>query len=90
MAQIIIHQSIHIQTIRVGSVSNSSVFQIGSAGVIKPTANLNNTGNYEGPAPEPKGFTTVTDSQKIAENLGGTETLTPLAPPGVRGRLKGG
>ncbi|QPC46030.1 spore germination protein GerPB [Mangrovibacillus cuniculi] len=85
MAQIIVHQSIHIQTIRVGAVSNSSVFQIGSAGVIKPTANLNNTGQYQGPAPEPKGFTIVTDSQKISEEIGSSETFTPLTSPRVEG-----
>lgn len=48
-----IQQSIQIQYIRVGSISNSSVLQIGSAGIIKPLSNLYNTGGFTGPAPLP-------------------------------------
>lgn len=46
-----VHQSITIQTLRVNSVSNSSVLQIGAAGVIKSLSNLYNTGGFTGPAP---------------------------------------
>lgn len=46
-----VHQQIIIQTLRVGSVSNSSVLQIGAAGVIKSLSNLYNTGGFTGPAP---------------------------------------
>jgi spore germination protein PB len=46
-----VHQSIIIQTLRVNSVSNSSVLQIGAAGVIKSLSNLYNTGGFTGPAP---------------------------------------
>ncbi|MFD0048811.1 spore germination protein GerPB [Actinomycetes bacterium NPDC127524] len=46
-----IQQSIHINMIKIGSVSNSSVFQIGSAGVIKPYSTLSNTGGFTAPAP---------------------------------------
>lgn len=35
-----------------GSVANSSVLQIGSAGIIKPMSTLSNTGGYTQPAPE--------------------------------------
>lgn len=35
-----------------GSLTNSSVLQIGSAGVIRPTAHLFNTGGFIKPAPE--------------------------------------
>lgn len=49
-----INQSICIQTLRVGSVSNSSVLQIGSAGLIKPASHLYNTGEFTEPAPEIK------------------------------------
>ncbi|WP_453990533.1 spore germination protein GerPB [Bacillus nitroreducens] len=47
-----INQSICIHTLRVGSVSNSSVLQIGSAGLIKPASHLYNTGGFTEPAPE--------------------------------------
>lgn len=47
-----INQSIVIHQVKIGGVSNSSVFQIGSAGVIKSISNLNNTGGFSGPSPE--------------------------------------
>jgi spore germination protein PB len=47
-----IHQTININQLKVGSVSNSSVLQIGSAGMIKPLSNLYNTGGFKGPAPQ--------------------------------------
>jgi len=47
-----INQSISIHFLKVGSVSNSSVLQIGSAGMIKSLSNLYNTGSFLGPAPE--------------------------------------
>jgi spore germination protein PB len=46
-----IHQTIVIQQLRVDAVTNSSVLQIGSAGVIKALSNLYNTGGFTGPAP---------------------------------------
>ncbi|WML49621.1 spore germination protein GerPB [Neobacillus sp. PS3-34] len=48
-----IQQSIQINFIKIGGISNSSVFQIGSAGIIKPTSNLYNTGGFKEPAPVP-------------------------------------
>ncbi|KAB2330921.1 spore germination protein GerPB [Bacillus mesophilum] len=47
-----IQQSIHINMIKIGGVSNSSVLQIGSAGIIKPASYLYNTGGFTEPAPE--------------------------------------
>lgn len=52
MMQLNIHQQINIQQLRVGSVSNSSVFQIGSAGSIQSLSQLYNSGGYAGPAPQ--------------------------------------
>lgn len=49
--ELIIHQQITIHKLDVGSISNSSIFQIGSAGVIKGLSNLFNTGGFTGPAP---------------------------------------
>ncbi|MCM3567801.1 spore germination protein GerPB [Neobacillus mesonae] len=46
-----IQQSIHINFIKIGGVTNSSVLQIGSAGIIKPSAHLYNTGGFTKPAP---------------------------------------
>lgn len=49
-----VQQTISIQFIKIGGISNSSVLQIGSAGMIKPVSNLFNTGGYTEPAPIPK------------------------------------
>jgi len=49
---LIVNQHIVIHQLRVDSVANSSVLQIGSAGMIKPLSNLYNTGGFTGPAPE--------------------------------------
>ncbi|WP_010275109.1 spore germination protein GerPB [Paenibacillus senegalensis] len=48
-----VHQTINIHTLKVEAVSNSSVLQIGTAGIIKPLSNLYNTGGFTGPAPLP-------------------------------------
>ena len=45
-------QYIMINQIRINGISNSSVFQIGTAGLIKPLSNLYNTGGFTEPAPE--------------------------------------
>ncbi|TBL73057.1 spore germination protein GerPB [Paenibacillus thalictri] len=46
-----VHQTIIIHQLRVGSVTNSSVLQIGSSGMIKSLSNLYNSGGFTGPAP---------------------------------------
>lgn len=48
-----VQQSIHIQMIKIGGMSNSSVFQIGTSGQILPASYLYNTGGFVEPAPEP-------------------------------------
>ena len=48
-----IQQTIHINILRIGSISNASVLQIGSAGLIRPAAHLYNSGGFTKPAPEP-------------------------------------
>lgn len=53
-----VQQSIHINTLRIGGMTNSSVLQIGSAGIIKPAAYLYNTGGFSAPAPSAKKFGT--------------------------------
>jgi spore germination protein PB len=45
-------QNIHIQVLRINGISNSSVLQIGTAGIIKPLSNLYNTGEFTAPAPQ--------------------------------------
>jgi len=47
----VVHQQITIHKLEVGSVTNSSVLQIGTAGMIKSLSNLYNTGGFTGPAP---------------------------------------
>lgn len=46
-----IQQSIKINFIKIGGLTNSSVLQIGSAGIIKPASYLYNTGGFTKPAP---------------------------------------
>ncbi|KYC92766.1 spore germination protein GerPB [Bacillus amyloliquefaciens] len=61
---------------RVESVSNSSILQIGSAGSIKALSNLYNTGSYVEPAPP------VTAGQTATTGGGpGTSSFVPLQPP---------
>ncbi|NOV02908.1 spore germination protein GerPB [Paenibacillus planticolens] len=48
----IIHQTIMIQNLKVNSVANSSVLQIGTAGSIRSLSNLYNTGGFVEPTPE--------------------------------------
>jgi len=49
--KIYLQQTIQIHMIKIGGISNSSVFQIGSAGIIKPASYLYNTGGFIRPAP---------------------------------------
>ena len=63
-----INQSITIHTLRVDGITNSSILQIGSAGMIKSLSNLYNTGGFTEPAPE-------------AGELEARPPLVPLAPP---------
>lgn len=65
---LIVHQSIVIHQLRVDSVANSSVLQIGSAGAIKGLSNLYNTGGFTAAAP-------------AATAAAGAETLVPLPAP---------
>ncbi|MGP4041848.1 spore germination protein GerPB [Gracilibacillus sp. D59] len=62
-----INQSIYIHFLKVGSISNSSVLQIGSTGKMQSVSQLYNTGGYEAPAEE-------------ATPEGGPEPLVPLSP----------
>ncbi|GAE93617.1 protein GerPB [Gracilibacillus boraciitolerans JCM 21714] len=65
--QITINQSIYIHFLKVGSITNSSVLQIGSTGKMQALSQLYNTGGYEAPAEE-------------ASPQGTSEPLVPLAP----------
>jgi spore germination protein PB len=47
-----VQQTISIQYLKINSVTNSSVLQIGSSGIIKPTTYLYNTGGFTGAAPQ--------------------------------------
>lgn len=44
-----VNQKITIYELRVQGITNSSVLQIGSSGMIKPLSNLYNTGGYTEP-----------------------------------------
>ena len=49
-----IKQNIHIHSIRISTIANSSTLQIGSAGIIKPVTKLENSGGFTEPAPKTK------------------------------------
>lgn len=46
-----VQQNITIHHLRINVVTNSSILQIGTAGLIKPLSNVFNTGGFTGPAP---------------------------------------
>ena len=46
-----IQQNIQINMLRIDNIGNASVFQIGSAGFIRPSAHLYNSGGFTKPAP---------------------------------------
>jgi spore germination protein PB len=75
-----INQTICINYLRVEAVSNSSVLQIGSAGIIKPLSNLYNTGGYTEPAPQ---IETETPTGVVTEEEE-EESLVPLTSPTIR------
>ncbi|MBT2573883.1 spore gernimation protein GerPB [Bacillus sp. ISL-51] len=58
-----VNQTIQINYMRVESVSNSSILQIGSAGSIKSLSNLYNTGSYVEAAPAVSAGQTVAVSE---------------------------
>ncbi|BCB02989.1 spore germination protein GerPB [Bacillus sp. KH172YL63] len=70
MTNYYVQQSIQIQFIKIGGMSNSSIFQIGTCGQIATNDFLYNTGGYTEPAP------------KAEKNGNGTAppTVSPLVP----------
>ncbi|WP_077211144.1 spore germination protein GerPB [Bacillus dakarensis] len=70
-----IQQSIQINMIKIEGISNSSVFQIGSAGLIKPVSHLYNTGGFTQPAPEAEKPGTTSPQGLISQ------PAVPLGPP---------
>ncbi|MBM7554091.1 spore germination protein GerPB [Thalassobacillus pellis] len=74
---ITIHQSICINLLKIGAISNSSVLQIGSAGTIQSRAEMYNTGGYTKPAPpaEPLG------QDAVIESAPDDVPLVPLSGP---------
>lgn len=69
-----IQQSIHINLIKIGSITNSSVLQIGSAGIIKPASHLFNTGGFIKPAPE------ASQTGSVVSGGNGTDAKSSLVP----------
>jgi spore germination protein PB len=47
-----VYQQITIGQLRITSITNSSMLQIGSAGSIRSLSQLYNTGGFAGPAPQ--------------------------------------
>jgi spore germination protein PB len=80
VANFYIQQSIHIHLIKIGSVSNSSVLQIGSAGMIKPSAHLFNTGGFMKAAPEADKPGGGTSGETGQEQTSTDHTMAPAVP----------
>jgi spore germination protein PB len=78
-----IQQNISINLLRIDAITNSSVLQIGSAGIIRPTSHLYNTGGFTGPAPEPihPGGTFVSTQDEVG--FVGDGTGSPIEAPSV-------
>lgn len=76
-----IQQSININLLRIDGITNSSVLQIGSAGMIKPVSYLYNTGGFTAPAPEAVHPTEI--STGMGDMQGGTleAPAVPLQAP---------
>lgn len=68
MGNFYIQQSININFLKVEGISNSSVLQIGSAGMIKPASYLYNTGGFTAPAPQ------------AGQPTGDSPQFTPVVP----------
>ena len=66
-----IQQSIQINFIKISSITNSSVLQIGSAGITKPASYLYNTGGFTAPAPEAGSTQTTNGQSNFAVPLSG-------------------
>jgi spore germination protein PB len=66
-----IQQSIQINFIKINSITNSSVLQIGSAGIIKPASYLHNTGGFTKPAPKAGSTQTTSMQSSVAVPLAG-------------------
>ncbi|SFS60937.1 spore germination protein GerPB [Paenibacillus sp. BC26] len=49
--QLTVHQTITIHQLRVDSVANSSVLQVGTAGAISSLSQMYNSGGFKEPAP---------------------------------------
>lgn len=69
-----IQQNIQINFLKIGSITNSSVLQIGSAGIIKPVAYLSNTGGFTQPAPA------AIKPGELASELPSSQVLAPAVP----------
>ncbi|WP_017470577.1 spore germination protein GerPB [Amphibacillus jilinensis] len=63
----LIQQSIVIQQIKIGSISNASIVQIGTTGTWQAYADLNNTGQFQ----------TIIDQAEF------DAPIVPLAPPSM-------
>jgi spore germination protein PB len=72
-----VHQTITINSLRVESLSNSSILQIGAAGMIKGLSNSFNTGGFKGPAPEAKA-PGASSTSSSASSSGPVSPLVPL------------
>ncbi|GED60322.1 spore germination protein GerPB [Brevibacillus formosus] len=70
-------QHIVIHSLKIDGISNSSVCQIGSAGIIKPVSKLYNTGGFTEPAPQLGPLPTT-----------GSEEFVPLIPLVSPSRLR--
>jgi len=74
-----VQQSISIQFIKINGITNSSVLQIGSAGIIKPVSNLYNTGGFTEPAPLIDKPGTIISTQQQTPTIPAVPLTTPTS-----------
>lgn len=72
-----VYQCITVQQLRIGSVSNSSVLQIGTSGTIKALSHVYNTNRAESAA---EGNEPETESEKV-------KPMVPLPEPGLKDHI---
>ncbi|MDQ0214789.1 spore germination protein PB [Oikeobacillus pervagus] len=71
---IYVQQTIQIKLIRIDSISNTGVLQIGTSGSIQSSSHLYNTGGFTKPAPQ------IT-SNIVQKDDSNSEVLVPLQIP---------
>ena len=83
MVALYVTQTITIHKLSIGSITNSSVVQIGTSGIINPLSYLYNSGGFTKPAPLIGNQPTTHTPGTFSPSMSSPHVLVPLAP--IRG-----